>query len=84
MYLFMVFGLAELSSTISTTGGGYAFARNWMYVLQRVTGLVALLFLGYVGRLHAAGVEVANTSQAAARASPSQIAAPMWARANRL
>src|SRR5688572_841144 len=28
MYLFMVFGLAELSSTISTTGGGYAFARR--------------------------------------------------------
>jgi succinate dehydrogenase / fumarate reductase, cytochrome b subunit len=27
--------------------GGYAFARNWMYVLQRATGLVALLFLGY-------------------------------------
>ena len=30
MYLFMVFGLAELSSTISTTGGGYAFARRVM------------------------------------------------------
>ena len=30
MYLFMVFGLAELSSTISTTGGGYAFARRAM------------------------------------------------------
>lgn len=28
MYLAMVFGLAELSSTISTTGGGYAFARR--------------------------------------------------------
>ncbi len=28
MYLFMVFGLAELSSTISTAGGGYAFARR--------------------------------------------------------
>ena len=28
MYLFMVLGLAELSSTISTTGGGYAFARR--------------------------------------------------------
>ncbi len=28
MYLFMVFGLAELSSAISTTGGGYAFARR--------------------------------------------------------
>ena len=30
MYLFMVFGLAEMSSTISTTGGGYAFARRAM------------------------------------------------------
>lgn len=30
MYLFMVYGLAELSSTISTTGGGYAFARRAM------------------------------------------------------
>ncbi len=30
MYLFMVFGLAELSSTISTAGGGYAFARRAM------------------------------------------------------
>ncbi len=30
MYLFMVLGLAELSSTISTTGGGYAFARRAM------------------------------------------------------
>ncbi|GAB3245944.1 ethanolamine permease [Alteromonas gracilis] len=28
MYLCMVLGLAELSSTISTTGGGYAFARR--------------------------------------------------------
>ena len=30
MYLFMVFGLAELSAAISTTGGGYAFARRAM------------------------------------------------------
>ncbi len=28
MYLFMVLGLAELASTISSTGGGYAFARR--------------------------------------------------------
>ena len=28
MYLFMVLGLAELSSTISTAGGGYGFARR--------------------------------------------------------
>ena len=32
-------------------------------------GLVGLLFLGYVGRLHAAGIQVQNTSQAAARAA---------------
>ncbi|MCU0256868.1 MAG: ethanolamine permease [Vicinamibacterales bacterium] len=30
MYLFMVFGLAEMSATISTAGGGYAFARRAM------------------------------------------------------
>lgn len=28
MYLFMVLGLAEMSSAISTTGGGYGFARR--------------------------------------------------------
>ncbi|MCB1002332.1 MAG: hypothetical protein KDB40_23770 [Acidimicrobiales bacterium] len=38
-----------------------------MFVLVFV--LVALVFLGFVGRLHAAGVQVTNTSQAAARAA---------------
>lgn len=31
--------------------------------------LAIVVFLGYVGRLHAAGVQVTNTSQAAARAA---------------
>jgi Flp pilus assembly protein TadG len=32
-------------------------------------GLVALLFLGYLGRLHAAAIQVQNAAQAAARAA---------------
>lgn len=27
--------------------GSYPYSKNWMYVLQRVTGIVALLFIGY-------------------------------------
>lgn len=46
---------------------GVITAIEMMYLL--VFCLVALLFIGYVGRLHAAGVNVANTSQAAARAA---------------
>lgn len=38
-----------------------------MFVL--VFLLAALVFIGFLGRLHAAGVEVANTSQSAARAA---------------
>ena len=38
-----------------------------MYVL--VCCLVAVAFLGFVGRLHAAGVEVTNAAQSAARAA---------------
>ena len=38
-----------------------------MYLL--VFCLVALVFLGYVGRLHAAGVEVSNVAQSAARSA---------------
>jgi hypothetical protein len=34
-----------------------------------VFALAALAFLGFLGRLHAAGVQVTNTSQAAARAA---------------
>ena len=38
-----------------------------MFVL--VLLLASLVFVGFLGRLHAAGVEVANTSQSAARAA---------------
>ena len=38
-----------------------------MYLLVFV--LVSVGFIGFVGRLHAAGVQVTNTSQAAARAA---------------
>ncbi len=31
--------------------------------------LVAVVFLGYLGRMHAAGIQVTNTAQAAARAA---------------
>ncbi|MGE0000265.1 MAG: pilus assembly protein TadE [Ilumatobacteraceae bacterium] len=34
-----------------------------------VFALAAVMFLGFLGRLHAAGVQVTNTSQAAARAA---------------
>lgn len=53
-----------------------------MYLL--VFCLVAVLFLGYLGRLHAAGVEVTNAAQSAARAAsqePSESAARAAARA---
>ena len=46
---------------------GVATPVELMYVL--VCCLVALAFLGFVGRLHAAGVEVANAAQSAARAA---------------
>ena len=46
---------------------GVITAVEMLYLL--VFGLVALLFLGYLGRLHAAAIQVENTSQAAARAA---------------
>jgi hypothetical protein len=46
---------------------GIVTAVEIMYVL--VFALGALVFISYVGRLHAAGVEVTNTSQSAARAA---------------
>ncbi|MCB0957712.1 MAG: hypothetical protein R2694_18390 [Ilumatobacteraceae bacterium] len=52
---------------------GIATPVEMMYLLAAC--LVALLFITYVGRLHAAGVEVTNTAQAAARAA-SQAANP--------
>ena len=44
---------------------GVVGAVDLLYLL--LFGLVAVLFIGYLGRLHAAGVQVAHTSQAAAR-----------------
>jgi Flp pilus assembly protein TadG len=46
---------------------GIVTSVEMMYVL--IFALVALVFIGYLGRLHAAGVQVTNTSQAAARAA---------------
>ncbi|MGB8860686.1 MAG: hypothetical protein WCC60_15615 [Ilumatobacteraceae bacterium] len=46
---------------------GIATPVEMMYLL--VFCLVAVLFLGFVGRLHAAGVQVTNTAQSAARAA---------------
>ena len=58
-----------------TTGGrtglgvdaGVATPVEMMYLL--VFCLVAVVFLGFVGRLHAAGVQVANAAQGAARSA---------------
>ncbi len=46
---------------------GIATPVEMMYLL--VFCLVAVLFLGFLGRLQAAGVEITNTAQAAARAA---------------
>lgn len=46
---------------------GLATPVEMMYLL--IFCLVAVVFLGFVGRLHAAGVEVANAAQNAARAA---------------
>ena len=46
---------------------GIATPVEMMYLL--VFCIVAVLFLGFVGRLHAAGVQVTNTAQSAARAA---------------
>jgi Flp pilus assembly protein TadG len=50
-----------------TRDAGVITAVEMMFLL--IFCLIALLFIGYVGRLHAAGITVANTSQAAARAA---------------
>jgi len=47
--------------------GGLATPVEMMYLL--VFCLVSLVFLGFLGRLHAAGTEVTNAAQAAARAA---------------
>lgn len=46
---------------------GIATPVEMMYLL--IFSLVAVVFLGFVGRLQAAGVEVTNAAQAAARAA---------------
>ncbi|MEI7546454.1 MAG: hypothetical protein WCK21_00135 [Actinomycetota bacterium] len=46
---------------------GFATPVEMMYLL--VFCIVAVLFLGFLGRLHAAGVEVTNAAQSAARAA---------------
>lgn len=57
---------------------GVVASVEMMYLL--VFCLAALLFLGFLGRLHATGIQVTNTSQAAARAA-SIAATPSEARA---
>lgn len=47
--------------------GGMVTAVEMMYLL--VFLVVALAFFAYLGRLHAAGVQVSNTAQSAARAA---------------
>lgn len=56
-----------------TSEDGFATAVEMMYLLTFC--IVAVLFLGYLGRLHAAGVEITNTAQSAGRAA-SQAAGP--------
>lgn len=46
---------------------GLATPIEMMYLL--IFCLVAVVFLGFVGRLHAAGLEVANAAQSAARSA---------------
>jgi len=50
-----------------TNDEGIATPVEMMYLL--VFCIVSVVFLGYLGRLHAAGVQVTNVSQAAARAA---------------
>jgi hypothetical protein len=59
---------------------GVATPVEMMYLL--VFCIVSVVFLGFLGRLHAAGVEVTNTAQAAARAAslaPNPVAAELAA-----
>lgn len=52
---------------MSTRDRGVLAPVEMMFVLVLLLG--SLAFIGFLGRLHAAGVEVANTSQSAARAA---------------
>jgi len=63
------------------TDSGVATPVEMMYLL--VFCLVVVVFLGFVGRLHAAGVEITNAAQSAARAAsmaPDPVAAEAAAR----
>lgn len=46
---------------------GVVTSVEMMYLL--IASLVAVLFIGYLGRLHAAGIEVTTTAQSAARSA---------------
>lgn len=41
-----IYGL-KVSFEAKSNAGRYPYSANWMFVLQRVTGIVALLFIGY-------------------------------------
>ncbi|TPW13262.1 MAG: TadE-like protein [Acidimicrobiaceae bacterium] len=58
-----------MNSRVSTDSrdAGVVTAVEMMYLL--VFLLVALVFFAFLGRLHAAGVQVSNTAQSAARAA---------------
>ena len=56
-----------MRSTAFTDDDGTATPVEMMYLL--VFCIVAVVFLGFLGRLHAAGVQVTNAAQAAARAA---------------
>jgi hypothetical protein len=64
------------SSARWTSEDGVATPVEMMYLL--IFCVVAVVFLGFVGRLHATGIEVTNVAQSAARAAslaPTPIAA---------
>jgi len=58
---------SSAASAAAVRDAGFITAVEMLSLL--VFGLVALLFLGYLGRLHAAAIQIENTSQAAARAA---------------
>ncbi len=68
---------------LSARDAGIATPVEMMYLV--VFCLLAVLFVGFVGRLHATGVEVANAAQSAARAAsmaPTPAAAETAARSS--
>ena len=56
-----------MNSSSDHTDAGIATPVEMMYLL--IFCLVAVLFVGFLGRLHATGVEVGNAAQSAARAA---------------